>query len=139
MAQITYKGTVVADPVKRQTKTGKAILEVRTAENHYRKENNGFQQTGTTWRSITLWDNAALAAAHLKKGDRVLVEGVEKTEEYQTQQGEQRTNLVVEHATVAIIPKQPQAAPQPTPQPAQQPVDPGWGQPNDNTWDQPPF
>ena len=98
------------------------------AEGHGRfdKQTNQWQDTGTTWRNVTVFGkHAEELASVIQEGQkqRVVVIGREETREYEAN-GETRTSLDVIADVVGLIPRL--DAPAPSAPPAQSG---GWGQP----------
>jgi single-strand DNA-binding protein len=81
MSTITVSGRLTHDPELRFTPSGRAVLNVSIAENHARKTDAGWEETGTSYYRIVRWGGATSSteveaiAASLAKGDRVLVTG----------------------------------------------------------------
>lgn len=121
MSDITTVGNV-GEPALKFTPQGKPVLEFSLAENHSKKnQQGGWDEDGTTWRRVTIWDKKAEALAEvLKKGDRVIVTGSERLREYTAKDGTQGKSLEINARDVGIIPR----AQQNTAQPAAQG---GWG------------
>ncbi len=110
MADITLTGNTAAEPELRFTPNGKAVATFSVAENHRRKVGTEWQDDGTTWWRVTVWDKQAETLAEtLGKGQRVLVVGQIKSREYE-KDGEKRTSYDVTARHVAVIPKQQQGA-----------------------------
>src|SRR5690625_7791574 len=104
MADITFTGNIT-QPEMRFTNTGKALLSFAVAENHRKRDGNGWIDDGTTWWRITVWERQAETLAEtLGKGDRVLVAGTVRSREWQ-KDGEKRTSYDVTARHVAVIPK----------------------------------
>ncbi|HLR97252.1 MAG TPA: single-stranded DNA-binding protein [Jiangellaceae bacterium] len=105
MADITITGNTAAEPELRFTPNGKAVATFSVAENHRRKVGNEWQDDGTTWWRITVWERQAETLAEtLGKGDRVLVTGTVRSREWE-KDGEKRTSYDVTARHVAVIPK----------------------------------
>ena len=143
MSDITTVGNV-GEPALKFTPSGKPVLEFSLAENHSKKNaQGGWDEDGTTWRRVTIWDKKAETLSEvLKKGDRVIVTGSERLREYQAKDGTTGKSLEINARDVGIIPRAQQQGQQ---QPAAQG---GWGnQPaNSGGWGagpgadgQPPF
>ena len=128
MSDITVAGNI-GEPSLKFTPSGKPVLEFSLAENHSKKNaQGGWDEDGTTWRRVSIWDKKAEALAEvLKKGDRVLVTGQERLREYEAKDGTQGKSLEITAREVGVIPRA-QAAQQ---QPASDP----WGGNDTN----PPF
>lgn len=110
MSDITTVGNV-GEPSLKFTPSGKPVLEFSLAENHSKKnQQGGWDEDGTTWRRVTIWDKKAETLAEvLKKGDRVIVTGSERLREYQAKDGTTGKSLEVTARDVGIIPRQPAA------------------------------
>ena len=104
MADITLTGHTT-QPEMRFTSTGKALLSFSVAENHRKRDGNGWQDDGTTFWRITAWERQAeMLAEVLEKGTRVLVTGTVRAREWE-KDGETRTSYDVTARHVAVIPK----------------------------------
>lgn len=109
MSDITTVGNV-GEPALKFTPQGKPVLEFSLAENHSKKNaQGGWDEDGTTWRRVAIWDKKAETLAEvLKKGDRVIVTGSERLREYTAKDGTQGKSLEVTARDVGIIPRAPQ-------------------------------
>lgn len=114
MSNTTVTGNV-GEPALKFTPNGKPILEFSLAENHSKRNaNGGWDEDGTTWRRVTIWDRKAEALADvLRKGDRVIVTGTERLREYEGKNGKGQS-LEINASDVGIIPKAQQAGSAPT-------------------------
>jgi single-strand DNA-binding protein len=75
----------------RYTQGGKAVVSFSIAM----KSKKG-EEVITTWQKVEAWDSLAEnLAATIQKGDRVLVTGRIKTDEYTTKEGDKRTSVVL--------------------------------------------
>jgi single-strand DNA-binding protein len=106
MSDITTVGNV-GEPTLKFTPQGKPVLEFSLAENHSKKNaQGGWDEDGTTWRRVTIWDKKAETLAEvLKKGDRVIVTGSERLREYTAKDGTQGKSLEVNARDIGIIPR----------------------------------
>jgi single-strand DNA-binding protein len=127
MSDITVAGNI-GDPSLKFTSSGKPVLEFSLAENHSKKNaQGGWDEDGTTWRRVSIWDKKAEALAEvLKKGDRVLVTGQERLREWEGKDGAAGKTLEISARDVGIIPRA---------QSVQQPASDPWGGNDTN----PPF
>lgn len=109
MSDITTVGNV-GEPALKFTPQGKPVLEFSLAENHSKKNaSGGWDEDGTTWRRVTIWDKKAETLAEvLKRGDRVIVTGSERLREYTAKDGTQGKSLEVNARDIGIIPRSPQ-------------------------------
>jgi single-strand DNA-binding protein len=96
MSDITTVGNV-GEPTLKFTPQGKPVLEFSLAENHSKKNaQGGWDEDGTTWRRVTIWDKKAETLAEvLKKGDR----------EYTAKDGTQGKSLEINARDIGIIPR----------------------------------
>jgi single-strand DNA-binding protein len=124
MSDITTVGNV-GEPALKFTPQGKPVLEFSLAENHSKKNaQGGWDEDGTTWRRVTIWDKKAETLAEvLKKGDRVIVTGSERLREYTAKDGTQGKSLEINARDIGIIPRAAQNGTQQPPAAAQG----GWG------------
>ena len=106
MADTTIIGNV-GEPSLKFTNSGKAVLEFSLAENHSKKnQQGGWDEDGTTWRRVSIWDNKAQALADvLKKGDRVIVTGSERIREWESKDGGKGQSLELNAREVGIVPR----------------------------------
>lgn len=106
MADTTIIGNV-GEPSLKFTNSGKAVLEFSLAENHSKKnQQGGWDDDGTTWRRVSIWDKKAEALGEvLKKGDRVIVTGSERIREWESKDGGKGQALELNARDVGIIPR----------------------------------
>jgi single-strand DNA-binding protein len=106
MADTTIIGNI-GEPALKFTPSGKAVLEFSLAENHSKKNaSGGWDEDGTTWRRVAIWDKKAeTLAEHLKKGDRVIVTGAERIREWESKDGAKGQSLEVNAREVGIVPR----------------------------------
>jgi single-strand DNA-binding protein len=109
MSDATVVGNI-GEPQLKFTPSGKPVLEFSLAENHSKKnQQGGWDEDGTTWRRVSIWDKKAEALAEvLKKGDRVIVTGSERMREYEAKDGTQGKSLEINARDIGIIPRQQQ-------------------------------
>lgn len=109
MSDCTVVGNI-GEPQMKFTPNGKAVLEFSLAENHSKKNaQGGWDEDGTTWRRVSIWEKKAEALAEvLKKGDRVIVTGAERMREYEAKDGTQGKSLEITARDVGVIPRQQQ-------------------------------
>lgn len=108
MSDTTVVGNV-GEPNLKFTPSGKPVLEFSLAENHSKKnQQGGWDEDGTTWRRVALWDKKAEALAEvLKKGDRVIVTGSERLREWESKDGGKGQSLELTAREVGIIVRAP--------------------------------
>lgn len=95
--RVFLMGNLGSDPELKVTAGGLAILKLRLATSKSYKDKEGVKQNNTEWHSCTMFDKRAEALApHLKKGDRIFVEGELRTTSYE-KDGEKRyrTEIIV--------------------------------------------
>ena len=136
MSEVTIRyGRLGQNADVRFTTAGKAVCELSVADNHRRKGSSGeWEDDGTTWYRVTLWEQDAEDAATLRKGDRVVVTGELRSRVFEKRDGTQGVSLEVSRAVVG---KRPTGEHQATGErPARGvPVDDPWavGRPTDDT------
>lgn len=87
--------TLGADAELRFTQGGQAVLNFRGACNEKYRDRDGNDKETTTWVPCVLWGKRAEAlASHLKKGERLYVEGALRIGTYE-KDGEKRTKVEV--------------------------------------------
>lgn len=111
--RITFENVRLAFPPElRFTPSGKAVCEVKFADQQRRKnENDVWEDTSDAlWVTAAVWgaDGEALAEA-VDKGDKVTVTGTLVARNYDRKDGGTGTSLEVRYATVAKVPSAPKA------------------------------
>ena len=108
MADITVVGNIT-NPALKFTSNGKAVLNFSLAENHRRNNNGTWEDDGTTWRKVAVWERAAeVLADALEQGQRVIVVGQERLREFDAKDGSKGKSLELTARHVGIVPKAPQ-------------------------------
>lgn len=141
MSTVSFKGNVGKVRGLQFSNDGKPRFSFSVAEGHGRfdKQNNQWQDTGTTWWSVTVFGRDAEALAEtIQEGakQRVNVIGRAETREYEAN-GEKRTSLDVIADSVGVIPRAQQAqngAQNVAQGLGGQPVAGGWGAPQGGAW-----
>ena len=133
MAQVSFKGNIGKVRDIQFGQDGQARFGFSVAEGHSRrnKQTQEWEDTGTTWWSVTVFGRSAEALAEvIREGakQRVVVAGRSSTREYEAN-GETRTSLDVIADSVGVIPSNPQNG-QGAPQGGQQPQSGGNARPN---------
>lgn len=118
MASVSFHGNVGKVQPAQFSQDGKARIRFSVAERHSRfdKQANQWQDTGTTWRDVTVFGKRAEALADtLREGakQQVVVIGREETREYDRQDGTKGSALEVVADVVGIIPSSQPAQQQP--------------------------
>lgn len=113
--RIILMGRLGQEPVRRQTKDGKSVVNFSLATARWVKEEpSGTAEPAagqkprrseeTDWHRIVVWGRQADACAeYLGKGDAVLVEGGVRTRKYDGKDGTQRTSFEVHADLVRFI------------------------------------
>ncbi len=95
-------GRLGAEPVQRETKSGKRVVQfpLATARMNSQKEQE------TQWHRVVVWGKQAeMCQQYLDKGQTVYVEGILKSRKYTTQGGEERTAYEVHADEVNFLSK----------------------------------
>lgn len=95
-AQCAVVGTVITNPIKRQTAAGEQVLSFRMASNARRQDRTTGEWTdgGTLFLTVTCWRRLVTGVgASLMKGDPVVAYGQLRTNEYTTREGVERADL----------------------------------------------
>ena len=103
--QITLTGNVAAVPVLRELASGARVTGFRIANTPRQvdKATGEWRDGTTTWFGVTCWRGLAEHVVQsLKTGDRVVVTGRLRTRTWRTPEGEERSSLEVEAATVGF-------------------------------------
>ena len=96
--KVILVGNLGRDPEVRSTQDGGKIvnLSIATSE-RWKDRNSGEQRERTEWHRVVLWQQLAeIAEKHLKKGDRIYVEGKLRSRTWQDGAG-------VEHKAVEVV------------------------------------
>jgi single-strand DNA-binding protein len=81
--KITLLGNVGRDPDVNTTADGTKVAHLSMATSRRVPRNGGFENR-TEWHRLTLWDRLAqLAEDHIRKGDRLFVEGRMEYDSYE--------------------------------------------------------
>src|SRR5690348_10355103 len=105
---ITITGRLAADPELRFAASGTAMCNISVPDQK-RVKNKDTQEwedaSATTWFRVTVFKEAAEALAEqARKGDNVVVTGRLITREWTNKDGEVKSSLEVDYATVAVVP-----------------------------------
>ena len=95
-------GNLGRDPEMRYTPSGQAVTQFTVAVNRNFKGQNGEWQEETEWFRVVVWgQQAERAAEHLRKGNKVYIEGRLQTRQWEDQTGQKRytTELVANQVT----------------------------------------
>ena len=92
--QITFKGRLGADPDISVASNGSQVAKMRVVTNGRRMVDGNWEDTDTSWWSVTAFGRTAEAAPQLRKGDLVMVVGKIKQREWE-KDGVKRTTADV--------------------------------------------
>jgi single-strand DNA-binding protein len=101
---ITVVGNLVDDPELRFTPSGAAVCNFRIASTPrvFDKQSNDWKDGDALFLGVNIWRQAAENVAEsLQKGMRVVVQGVLKSRQYETREGEKRTVFEITAEEVA--------------------------------------
>jgi single-strand DNA-binding protein len=94
---VTVVGNLCADPALRHTPGGVSVADLRIAENRNYQDASGEWQQATSYYSVVTWRNLAdHSAVSLHKGDRVVVVGRMRQDEWITDTGETRRRYLID-------------------------------------------
>lgn len=97
---------LVADPERKQTRNGTPYMLIRIAATggHMDKTTNQWVDHATMWATIFKYDQklAETYERTLHKGTPVRVEGILKWKTDTDNQGQPRTDFIIEHATISL-------------------------------------
>jgi len=94
---VTVVGNLCGHPELRHTTAGIAVTELRVAENRNFQDSAGNWHQDTAFYPVIVWRRLAEhAAASLHKGDRVVVVGRMRQEDWVTEKGQTRRRHVIE-------------------------------------------
>lgn len=143
MAQVAFHGNIGKVRELQFSQDGKARIGFSVGESHskFNKQSNQWEDTGVTWRNVTVFGKRAEALAEvLREGakQKVVVIGREETREYE-HNGEKRTSLDCVAEVVGLIPAAQQSQGGGFQQPSQQSAPPqqqggNWNAPANDPW-----
>jgi single-strand DNA-binding protein len=104
LPQVSVEGRIVADPELRFAPSGVAVGRFRVAASSRKKnDNDEWVDDKTLWLSCTCFKQLAENVAEsVVKGDLVVVNGRLQTDEWETQDGEKRSQIVCIADSVAV-------------------------------------
>ncbi len=118
-------GNLGRDPEMRYTPSGQAVTQFTVAVNRNWKDPNGEWKEETEWFRVVVWgQQAERAAEHLRKGNKVYIEGRLQTRQWEDQTGAKRytTELVANQVTNLERRSRDEGAEEGTPIPATRPA-----------------
>ncbi len=102
--RLTVIGNLGSDPELKYTPSGKAVCNLRIANNIGKRQPDGSWSDQTLWLNVELWEEAAeRAAERLRKGNRVYAEGQLERRDYTTRDGREGTSLELKFARVLSL------------------------------------
>ena len=103
MIDVTFQGTLVADPEVTFTSSGVARAKMRIAMNdRYTDRNGQLQERPTVFMNAVAWRRTAEnAGASLHKGDRVVIVGRLEQRDWETEDGQRRSVVEISARIVA--------------------------------------
>jgi len=104
--KVTLIGNLGQDPEIRTLENGSQVGRFSLATSDSYKDKNGDWQTQTEWHNVVVWrDLAERAAAQLKKGSMVYVEGKISTRKYTDKDGVEKTVCDIVANTFRLLDK----------------------------------
>lgn len=101
MLQMSFAGTLGADPEIRNTNSGNVITEFRVAVNGYDRSKKA---KTTTWLKVNVWGKRGEQLAGLTgKGGKVAGSGSFEVQEYTNRDGDKRTSYVVTCQDLSLL------------------------------------
>lgn len=97
-------GRLGAEPEKRTTPSGKAVLNTTLASSEFYKDKDGNRQERTEWHRIVLWNRLAeIVESYCKKGSQLFVEGSLQTREWQDKDGNRRFTTEIVGRNIQLL------------------------------------
>jgi single-strand DNA-binding protein len=92
---VTLVGNLTRDPELRYTASGLGVASLGIAVNHRRQVNGEWQEEVSFFNITAFGDLGENVAASLNKGNRILVTGRLRQNNYETREGEKRSTVEV--------------------------------------------
>ena len=113
--KVILLGRLGSDPIRRETKTGKTVVQFPVATARRVLSSSGTEDTEssgerdyveeTQWHRVVTWGKQAEACAkYLKKGQPVFVEGSIRTRTFEDKDGLERLSVEVHADTLSFLP-----------------------------------
>lgn len=97
-------GNLGSDPEIRHLPSGSTVANFNIATSETYTNKNGERVTQTEWHRIELWDGLAkIAEQYLKKGQSVYIEGKIRTENWQDNDGNNRTTTRIRGINLTML------------------------------------
>ncbi len=104
MNHIGLTGNICQEPDLRYTPQGTALCELRLAHNEKYTTSDGQQKEESLYVDVTFWGKKAeVVAEYHQKGDRILVEGKIKMDEWTQDDGQKRSKLEIKGRDFTFI------------------------------------
>lgn len=102
--KVQLTGRLGADPTKRYTAQGSAIVTFRVASNRTWRSASGASHEDTEWFRVVAWDQLAeQCGGQLARGDHIYVEGRLQTRQWVEADGQQRITTEVVASEVIVL------------------------------------
>ncbi len=93
---VFLQGRLTRDPELRYTPGGTAVCDFRLASTRYYRDSNDEQQEETLFAPVTVWGRQAEnCGEYLEKGQETIVEGRLQLDEWETDDGENRSEIKI--------------------------------------------
>ncbi len=102
--KVQLTGRLGADPTRRYTAQGSAIVTFRVASNRTWRSSSGASHEDTEWFRVVAWDQLAeQCGQQLGRGDHIYVEGRLQTRQWVEADGQQRITTEVVASEVIVL------------------------------------
>ena len=120
--KVILVGNLGSDPEVRHLSNGSVVANFNIATSESYTNRNGEKVTQTEWHRIEMWEGLAkIAEQYLKKGRTVFIEGKIRTENWQDQEGNNRTTTRIRAQNMQLLGGRQEGEPMnQMPEPAQQ-------------------
>ena len=123
---VTLLGRAGRDIEMRYTTSGIAVANISIATSVSWKKDGEWEEA-TEWHNVVAWRDVAEKASHIRKGDRVFVQGSLKTEKWTDKEGNERQGVKINATTLLCIYENEKAEP-----PQEEPGEPSQEWPDDD-------
>lgn len=113
-----FIGNLGADPETIILDSGSVLTKFSIAIHERYKTKAGEEVENTDWFDIEAWGKTAEIAQQLEKGNRVMVHGSLRVNEYETKQGEKRSKVQIKAQHIYKLAKIQESAPADSPEPS---------------------
>ena len=101
--KILFGGRLTADPEVRYTAGGTPVCNLKIASNRKYQKDGEWKQEAVFMKAVLWGKMAEHAADNLKKGSRVFIEGRLEQHKWQTQDGQTKTDLIINTENVKFV------------------------------------